>query len=206
MKYTATDGTEKQTFEGDNWRVLDKFVEREVFCDVTIFVERIMELSMESTLDEFPEFYEEEFPPLELSVIGKTFEGGDSDDLSNFTEEIEEERDAFIEEHGTRTDTHEVLFTIASHIHQLTNYKKALKQLDEHRDSGRMPEIFCYYSVSNYLADRLKKHGEKVSEYGNHYIWGRGTFGQSITCDGVISRICIDMGIMEGQENSWIDT
>ena len=42
-----------------------------------------------------------------------------------------------------------------------------------------------------------------VIDTGSVAVWGRCTTGQAILLDGVITRICADMGILEGQEYAW---
>lgn len=64
-------------------------------------------------------------------------------------------------------------------------------------------EIFEWWIVTEYLYNHLKKHGDPVLEWGNNYYWGRGTTGQSIYLDWVISKICEEMEILEGQKYSW---
>lgn len=64
-------------------------------------------------------------------------------------------------------------------------------------------EIFEWWIVTEYLYRKLKEKGEPVLEWGNNYYWGRTTCGQSILLDGVISSICSDMEILEGQTNDW---
>lgn len=188
MKYIDTEGNERQSFEGQNQSIIQKFVNREVFLDVTNFVEEIIRLHPEPW-EEFPELFEEEFPALDLPEIGKRFDGGTSDDLANFTEEIEEERD-------------EIIFKDSELWHRLN---KAAEALDAHRDAGAPRQIYCYYSVSEHLAHKLKQKGCAVCEYGIHYIYGRESFGQSITVDSVTNSICIDEEILEGQKYSWLD-
>jgi len=64
-------------------------------------------------------------------------------------------------------------------------------------------DIFEYWIVTNWLGEKLKKHGESVAEFLGFTIWGRQTSGQAILLDDVISRIAYDMGILEGQERDW---
>lgn len=51
-------------------------------------------------------------------------------------------------------------------------------------------EIFTYWLVSDWLAEELEQEGEAICEdlFGQK-IWGRTTFGQSISCDRVIEDI-----------------
>lgn len=76
------------------------------------------------------------------------------------------------------------------------------KQDDEPEQEPQ--EIFEWWAVSCYLARRLKEQGQPVIEcgYGVSY-WGRCCTGQAILLDEVISRICDDMEILDGQANSW---
>lgn len=62
-------------------------------------------------------------------------------------------------------------------------------------------EVYEWWSVSGYLCEKLKEQGEVVIE--SEGIWGRGCSGQAILLDGVITRICSDMEILEFQRNSW---
>lgn len=66
-----------------------------------------------------------------------------------------------------------------------------------------MQEIFEWWAVSSFLAEDLKKQGEPVCDTGSVWVWGRTTTGQAILLDGVISRICSDMEILDGQKYSW---
>lgn len=45
------------------------------------------------------------------------------------------------------------------------------------------------WSVSDYLAEKLKDEGEFVLEYAWHNLWFRKTSGQAIFLDGVIQDI-----------------
>ena len=64
-------------------------------------------------------------------------------------------------------------------------------------------EIFEWYIVTEYLYRKLKEKNEPVIEWGNNYYWGRCCTGQAILLDCVISEICSDMEILEGQKNEW---
>jgi len=65
-------------------------------------------------------------------------------------------------------------------------------------------EIFEHWTVSRYLADQLEARGERIlRNFFGLTVWGRGTTGQAILLDGVISDICEGMEILEGQRNEW---
>jgi hypothetical protein len=66
------------------------------------------------------------------------------------------------------------------------------------------PEIFEHWIVSNYLAEKLEEHGHKVlRDFFGMTVWCRPTTGQAIMLDEVISEICAEMEILEGQRNEW---
>ena len=69
--------------------------------------------------------------------------------------------------------------------------------------NGEMQEICEWIHVSNLLHDRLREKGHPVWNDDKVYVWGRTTTGQAILFDDVISEICNDMEIFEGQKNEW---
>lgn len=68
---------------------------------------------------------------------------------------------------------------------------------------GEMQGIREWIHVSNYLHDKLREKGCPVWNDSNVYVWGRTSAGQAILFDDVISEICKDMEILEGQKNEW---
>lgn len=75
---------------------------------------------------------------------------------------------------------------------------------DEEREEEPQ-EIFEWWAVSRWLYEKLKAHGAPVYGDGFNHYWGRTTTGQAIMLDGIISDICKEMEILEGQANSWAD-
>lgn len=74
---------------------------------------------------------------------------------------------------------------------------------EEFSDPDTQPqEIYEWWIVTDHLCDKLRKQGEAVLEWGNNYYWGRTTTGQSIMLDHVISVICEEMEILDGQKYS----
>lgn len=64
-------------------------------------------------------------------------------------------------------------------------------------------EIFEWWIVTEYLYAKLRGKGQPVLEWGNNCYWGRCTTGQAILLDHVISEICKNMEILDGQKYSW---
>lgn len=66
------------------------------------------------------------------------------------------------------------------------------------------PDIYEHWIVTDYLADKLEEQGHKVlRDFFGMTVWCRPTSGQAILLDSVISRICAEMEILEGQKNDW---
>lgn len=66
-------------------------------------------------------------------------------------------------------------------------------------------EIYEWWIVSNFLCKELRKQDEAVIEWGNNCYWGRTCTGQAIMLDHVISVICEEMEILDGQKYSWAE-
>lgn len=73
----------------------------------------------------------------------------------------------------------------------------------EEEPEAEFREIFEYWIVSPWLGEKLRDKGEPVLERRDGWIWGRTCTGQAILMDGVISKICYEMGILEGQRYEW---
>jgi hypothetical protein len=55
-------------------------------------------------------------------------------------------------------------------------------------------EVFEHWAVSDWFADKLIAHGEKVdNDFAGLCVWARCTTGQGIASDGVVERIHADL-------------
>jgi len=68
---------------------------------------------------------------------------------------------------------------------------------------GKMQGICEWIHVSSFLHDKLREKGHPVWNDGSVYVWGRTSTWQTILSDDVISEICKEMEIFEGQKNEW---
>ena len=87
-----------------------------------------------------------------------------------------------------------------------TDYKYKCYECDKEFDTepeSEPQEIYEWWIVTEFLHNDLKKRGEAVLQWGNNYYWGRCCTGQAILLDHVISEICSDMEILDGQPNAW---
>ena len=64
-------------------------------------------------------------------------------------------------------------------------------------------EIYEWWIVTDWLFQKLKEEGQPVLELLGLNLWGRCTTGQAILLDGVITRICSTLEILEGQAHEW---
>lgn len=64
-------------------------------------------------------------------------------------------------------------------------------------------EILEWWIITRWFYEKLKAKGQPVLQWGNNHYWGRCCSGQAILLDGVISEICLEMKILEGQANDW---
>ena len=120
------------------------------------------------------------------------------DDVENYyidnSEEIEELQEQIdkLEELEDLTEEQEK---------QLNNLKNQIEELESEQEEPQ--EIYEWWSVTNWFADKLKAKGQCIVSDGYNSYWGRCTTGQAILLDGVISEIAEDMEILEGMANDW---
>ncbi len=89
-----------------------------------------------------------------------------------------------------------------AHIEErISELESCLTAIEETK--GKPQNISEWMHVSNRLHDKLREKGEPVWNDGQIYVWGRTKAEQAILFDNVISEICSDMEILEGQKNEW---
>lgn len=75
-------------------------------------------------------------------------------------------------------------------LYKAENYQKVKDELNEDLETeDEEPEIFEFWSVSDWLYDKLREKGEIVFECLDFYVWGRRTTGQALYLDDVIQEI-----------------
>lgn len=61
-------------------------------------------------------------------------------------------------------------------------------------------DVFEHWAVTDWLADQLLEHGEKVDkDFGGLCVWARTTTGQGIAMDSVFERIVADLARKYGE-------
>lgn len=90
----------------------------------------------------------------------------------------------------------EVNVEISSLINQLMYDEKYCEDFSDfygQDEKGNVKDIYEYWSVSQWLAEKLREKGELVTEFFDLNVWGRQTCGQLISMDSVIQDIVQDV-------------
>ena len=73
---------------------------------------------------------------------------------------------------------------------ELEENPELLEEAKNYKPEGEeYPEIYEYWAVSNWLADKLEAKGEIIFEMLDFIVWGRQATGQAIKMDSVIQEI-----------------
>lgn len=186
--------------DGKNQGIKQKFVGQHVFCNVNSLVEYCLSKGFEDSdspvnLDEIENYYS--YPEWSTKLQGETlyFDGGSEDDKEKFLEEfdrLKEDSEQLFENEEISEETND------------RNLELIEEARNEFNELETEPvEIFEWWAVSEFLYRKLKENGYCVVDTGSCYVWGRTTTGQAILLDYVITQICAEMEILEGQANSW---
>jgi len=183
----------------DNQRIKGQFIETHVNVNVGQMVEFILS-SQDYYLkpfdfDDIKNMYilKEWSDTLQGETI--TFNGGSQEDKCNFLEEFERLEGAtedLFNEKGISEETHDRNMSIID---------ASRDDFLESTEDEEAQDVMEWWSCSSYLIGKLSEMNEPVITEEN--IWGRCTSGQAILLDYCITKVCADMGILHGQENSW---
>ena len=183
-----------------NQRIKREFVDREVLCCDTSVVEYILRQSYDDYHEDIPFTYDD---------IENLYPNN-QEDIDELEEKIQELEDSKPEEpdswdYETDQDFYdaydayeEKVKEIDAKIEELEDEVNELEYQQE-----RPQEVFEWWRITSYLFHKLRDKGEVVLEGPNGYYWGRCCTGQAILLDWVISEICADNEILEGQEYDW---
>jgi len=177
MSYSVN-GQTYEFWSSKNQHILDRLVDREVYCCLTQEIEYILRRAWDDendapfTVDDIENYYEKE-----CSECG----------CAGYISEVDED------ENG------DAVYECSECKHRFTEEEYA--DLDDVED-----EIYEWWAVSGWLGDKLKQQGCCVIDSYGKSFWGRRCTGQSISLDGVVCRIAYEMGILDGQKYDWGDT
>jgi DNA repair exonuclease SbcCD ATPase subunit len=184
-----------------NQEIKRKFVEREVYCCVSGMVEYILSKG-----------YEDREAPFTMDDVENIYinNSEEIEELNDKKEELEEQKEKFeseLEELEWQEDSvpafDEKMGKLEEQIlkleEQISNIEDEIEELENEQEEPQ--EVYEWWMCSGWLIDKLANHNEPVLK--DEGIWGRTCTGQAILLDGVISRICEELEILEGQRNEW---
>jgi hypothetical protein len=168
-----------------NQNIKGKLVQREVFANVGQMAEFCLQQSTEGA--DSPIQWEE----IENLYKYPDFSGNYVSVYTGLEDDIQEAKDSLEEMLDSDEYTEE----------QKDAIQLELEELNELEQEPQ--DVFEWWIVSDYLAEKLKERGEVIASDGWNSIWGRTTTGQAILLDYVISQIAEEMEILEGMANDW---
>ncbi len=199
QKFISIEQAIKAGNDGQNQDIKGQFVAKHVYCNVNSLAEYVLNKGFEDsnapfTLDDIENYYEVNTEKIIDLAIGDWSEKQEefkaySNDQSTFNRKVKSKSD----------------FQVFLHSLDETEFDEFCTEFDyEDEMNDREPkEIYEWWAVSGYLFDKLNENGCCVVDAGSCKLWGRTTTGQAILLDGIITRICAEMQILDGQENSW---
>lgn len=196
-----------------NQDIKGQFVAREVYCNVNELIEYALKQGWE---DRNSPYSWDDVENGQRVKEGQYKYVIDLDERGEFQAHVEDEdgdtiwsitsmehanqliEDGFISD----TDDRDGLLDYLKSIDIISKYVDEILEEDDDFETETQ-EIYEWWAVSRSLCEDLKKLGHPVLDDGYHHYWGRCTTGQAILLDYSISRICADMGILDGQQYSW---
>ena len=175
-----------------NQEIKGKFVGQHVFAGVTAIVEFVLAQSYENrdaplSYDDFP--YNGYYEDRDGNIYT---EDEKSEQIDQWEAELDEVEIDLLDEDNADDE--------------LEIRKKDLQDKIEDLDgaSETYVEIYEWWIVSDYFAEQLEQHKHIVISDGANHYWGRRTTGQAILLDHIVSVICDQMEILEGQRYAWL--
>lgn len=217
MSYEV-DGVKYEDQSAKNQRIIDKLVEREVYCCMTQEVEYMLSRV----------FFNDDNNPFDEECADATMrpECPECRSAYSFTElTVSELQDRWFEVgfglnkeageleegylcpicgcwHKTIESARECC-GVDQTIYQCDHCGKVLNEEQyEHMDTAPV-EIYEWWAVSGWFGEKLKEQGCVVIDAWGKSYWGREATGQSISLDGCITNIAKEMRILDGMENDW---
>lgn len=212
-------GKEYSVMSAVNCHILSELVDREIYCCMTQEINFIIKQVLNGYDDDAPFDVTDYDDALENGESKVCEECGSAEDFEDYDPTEADESDF----HGEDWNPDKPIYICPICGCEYETLQEA-RECCQHEDAKRcphcgkvygeydyeeldhtQPEIYEWYAVSDWLGDKLGQHGEVViSTWGKSY-WGRQSSGQRIILDSVIQQIAYDMGILEGQANSWED-
>jgi len=163
-----------------NQEIKRKFIEREVLTCQSSLVEELINKEI-FQLEEIENFYKDNTKQIEK------------------IEKLEEEKEKLEDQLKIYKENKQ-----EEEIFQLEEIEKIESEIEELEEEEEDPqEIFEWWLITEWLAQKLREKQEPILENEYGIWWGRTCTGQAILLDSVITEICSDLQILEGQKHEW---
>lgn len=173
-----------------NQNIKGQFVDKHIYACMTTMVEYVLAKSYDDT--EAP-FSNEEIDNLVY------FEDANGNEYS------QDEKDEQLEKWQDELDAVKLLLESDSENEEYLKSEESLEEQIYNLETAdeQYNEIYEWWVCSHWVSTKLAAYGQTILHDGNNSYWGRCNTGQAILLDLVISRICADIEILEGQKNAW---
>lgn len=211
MGYTVN-GKEYDYDSSKNQRILDKLVDREVYCLMTAEMEYMLSKVYDG--DDKNPFSEEDLE----DIVGNRYVCGACGEVDDFEkilfsdledtdfESNDEEMPYRCPVCGCEYDNIEEAKDCCSaeeNLYRCETCGEIYSEREYETLDIEQPEVFGWWAVSKWFGEKLKEQGCVVIDAYCKAYWGRETTGQSISLDYCVKQIAKDMGILEGMEHEW---
>lgn len=203
-------GVEYDYWSAKNQQIVDRLIDREVFCCMTSEMEYMLSKVTDDTYD---------------NKVDNPFDESDLEHLyvhrcpdCGLYEDFESVELSDISDNELETDDHTyecpicgMEYTTAQEAKECCGentevYRCSCGKIlsdDEYDDSLCPAEIYEWWAVSHWFGEKLREQGQVVIESWGKSYWGRCTTGQSISLDDCILKVAENMKILDGMENAW---
>ncbi|MFK7979279.1 MAG: hypothetical protein AB8G86_04820 [Saprospiraceae bacterium] len=87
---------------------------------------------------------------------------------------------------------HDELWEVDNPTAKQSSLMDCLKELIKQIEEPDLQEIFEWYEITKWLAEKLIEKGEPILENDYGFYWGRTCTGQSIILDGTVQQVAKD--------------
>lgn len=126
-------------------------------------------------------------------------EGGDTlldvmEQAFELASPVQDYEEAAIQAGWTRNIHNGMFVAPVGHDPRMADYESWQELCDEQGLEPYDREVFEHWAVSQWLADKLTAHGEKVdTDFAGLCVWARTCSGQAIAMDSVIQKIAAEV-------------
>lgn len=193
-----------------NQSIIDKLIDREVYCCMTSEMEymlgRVFEADEDNPFDESDYIDSLGYRPV-CTNCGEcdNFEEIDFSDLAD--DDFKKSGDQYVCpvcgcEYGSLDEAKECC-SFEDRLYRCSYCGEVFSEHDYDRLDSKPAEVFEWWAVSTWFGEKLKEQGCVVIDSWGKSYWGRETTGQAISLDWCVIQIAANMGILEGMEYEW---